>query len=91
VTFTYAKVNWDDHPHYQTVFDNGDENVLTSIIDANGGTTTFEYNFLFGKTMAPNDRDLAFVPTYSNAFLGGTTRVVDALGNARAYSNAAGM
>src|SRR5262249_46359116 len=89
VSFTYQQINWDDHPHFITDFDKGFAYVLTSITDANGGLTTFEYNFQFGTTMGANDRDLAFKPNGSRDFLGGTTRVVDALGNARAYSNAA--
>src|SRR6185369_11992302 len=60
VSFTYAKVKWDDHPHHETAFDGGDEFVLTSITDANHRTTTFEYNFLFDKTIAASDRDAVF-------------------------------
>src|SRR5262249_50187520 len=89
VSFTYQRINWDDHPHNETPFDSGDKFILTSITDANGGMTTFEYNFVFAAGNAPNDRDLAFKPNGGRDFQGGTTRVVDALGNARAYSNAA--
>src|SRR5262249_7684875 len=88
VSYTYTKVHWDDHPHHETAFDGGDEWVVTSVTDANGGMTTFEYNFVFSDTMAANDRDLAFKPNGGRDLQGGTTRVVDALGNARAYSNA---
>ena len=87
LTFLYDKVKWDDHPHHETDFDKGDEWVVTQITDSNGGTTTFEYNFIFGDGMVANDRDLAFKPNGGRDFQGGTTRVVDALGNARAYSN----
>ena len=49
-----------------------DPRVLRSVRDAEGGLTTFDYDFDFSL----------------GSFEGGTTQVVDALGNNRAYSNA---
>src|SRR5258706_1620886 len=89
VSFQYQSVSWDDHPHNITDFDKGNQWVLTQITDANGEVTSFEYDFKFATGLAPNDRDLAFKLNGARDFQGGTTRVVDALGNARAYSNAA--
>ena len=88
VSFQYQKIHWDDHPYWSTEFDTGDAWTLTQITDGNGQITSFEYNFQFANGVnAPNDRDLPFKPNGGQDFLGGSTRVVDALGNARAYSN----
>src|SRR4029078_1725228 len=70
-------------------FDKGNAWVLTQITDSMGGVTSFDYNFQFATSVAANDRDLAFKPNGARNFQGGSTRVIDALGNARATSNAA--
>ena len=64
--------------------------VLSEIVDALGNRVTFDYAFRFSDTMAADDRDIRFAnPGRGNFFVGGTTTVVDALGNARSSSNAA--
>ncbi|MGD9369409.1 MAG: hypothetical protein PVH87_27115, partial [Desulfobacteraceae bacterium] len=50
--------------------------LLTKLIDAEGNATTFDYDF-----------DYSFNFWNGHVFEGGTTTVVDALGNNRAYSN----
>src|SRR4051794_667174 len=88
--FTYDRVTWDDHPHLITAFDQNAAFVVKSITDAMGGLTSFDYNFTFSSTgLDPSDRDVAFKPAGGRYFTGGATKVVDALGNARATSNAA--
>lgn len=56
--------------------------VISQIIDAEGGVTTFEYDAVHSYA---NSDPFAEYPGDH----GGSTRVVDALGNARAYSNEA--
>ena len=87
--FDYMRVDWDDHPHAATAFDEGQVYVVKAITDALGGVTTFDYAFTFSNTLAPSDRDIAFKATGGAYFTGGTTKVIDSLGNARATSNAA--
>ena len=89
LSFTYAAYNWNDHPHNPTAFDTGATHVLSELRDALGAVTSFEYDFQFATTMAAGDRDAPFVAGNASKFQGGTTRVVDALGNERAYSNTA--
>lgn len=87
VSFKYKSVRWDDHPWWGTAFDSGDAWVLTEITDAAGGVTSFDYDFQFGSTPAAGDRDIPYSLAGTRFFQGATTRVVDALGNARAFSN----
>ncbi|WP_346837593.1 DUF6531 domain-containing protein [Microbulbifer sp. SAOS-129_SWC] len=98
ISITYETVNWrgDTKATSQAV---------TSITDAEGGVTTFDYDFHFqtngegqGHTQGDkiskgkghrvdNTVDSTSVTYSSKFFDGGSTSVVDALGNARAYSN----
>src|SRR4030095_7105838 len=90
MSFTYERISWDDHPHLITSFDQGFAFVIKSVTDALGGVTSFDYAFTFNTTaLDPSDRDNAFKVAGGRYFAGGTTRVVDALGNARATSNEA--
>src|SRR5262245_27834726 len=90
MSFTYERINWYDHPHVITPFDQGFAFVIKSVTDALGGVTSFDYAFMFSSVpLDPSDRDIAFKVQGARFFDGGTTRVVDALGNARATSNAA--
>jgi YD repeat-containing protein len=59
--------------------------IVTQIIDAAGEVTTFDYDFDLA-VPAGNDKgnNKEAPPLF---FYGGTTRMVDALGNARAFSN----
>ncbi len=90
IQFTYAQVAWDDHPHLGSAYDTGSQWVVTSITDPLGGLTTFDYGFQFSAdALAAGDRDLNYKPVGGRKFQGGTTRVVDAMGNGLATSNAA--
>ncbi len=70
------------HFEYQSVNwstgDSGRAKVLTRMVDAEGNVTTFDYQF-----------DLVDGGGDDKFYNGGSTRVVDALGNARATSNEA--
>ncbi len=48
--------------------------VLTELLDAMGGRTTFDYGFTFGSSMAAADRDVKFQVGGNRFFTGGTTR-----------------
>ena len=89
LSFTYQRFQWDDHPHAITDFDKGFSFLMTSMTDAMGGVTSFEYDFGFGPALAAGDRDAAYKVTGARHFTGGSTRVVDAMGNGLATSNAA--
>src|SRR4029434_6931541 len=90
MSFAYERINWDDHPHLITSFDQGFAFVIKSVTDALGGVTSFDYAFSFNSSaLDPSDRDLPYKVGGGRYFAGGTTRVVDALGNARATSNTA--
>lgn len=76
ISFVYDEVNW----HGGNA---GQAKLLTQIIDAAGEVTSFDYDFdLF--VPGGNDDNNQAPPLFYN---GGSTRVVDALGNARAFSN----
>ena len=90
IQFTYEQVAWNDNPHLNTPFDSGAEWILKSMTDPLGGVTTFDYNFLFNTiALQPGDRDLNYKQSGGRFFSGGTTRVVDAMGNGLATSNTA--
>lgn len=82
--FEYDDVNWQGDT-------SGRSKVVTQIIDAEGGITTFDYDFQFGTNGAGksngNGNGNSSGVSGGKPFDGGTTRVVDALGNKRAYSN----
>jgi YD repeat-containing protein len=81
VRFVYDEVNWHGG-------DAGLAKVVTQIIDAAGEVTSFDYDFdLFvpASESDPGRRQPNEAPPLF--YNGGSTRVVDALGNARAFSN----
>ncbi|WP_237057157.1 DUF6531 domain-containing protein [Microbulbifer sediminum] len=98
INITYEQVSWRGE-------NKAAAQVVTSITDAEGGVTTFDYDFAFhtngegqGSTKGDkiskgkghrvdNTTDETSVTFSSKFFDGGSTTVVDALGNARAYSN----
>jgi len=114
IKFEYTETEWYDHNYanLQDVGGNSDRSLIVSkIIDAEGGETTFEYKFEFDNPKPFADQSNGNVGNGTNGnaggngggnggvnnggqgkfyreFLGGVTRVVDALGNNRAYSNA---
>lgn len=84
--FEYQSVQWRGGAHNG---DHGRANVLTKITDAEGGITTFDYHFQFDNK-GNIKHALRQYDAFDDAgyfFVGGTTQVVDALGNNRAYSN----
>ncbi len=90
ISFTYQQVAWSDNPHLTTPFDSGSQWIVTSITDALGGVTSFDYSFQFNTdAVAPGDRDLHYKQLGGRYFAGGTTRVVDAMGNGLATSDGA--
>jgi YD repeat-containing protein len=84
---------------YERVKEDGERNddhdgnafVVSKIIDAEGGITTFNYDFNFAKKNAANGggNDKHDDDEGHRVFIGGTTTVTDALGNKRAFSNEA--
>ncbi|WP_237062868.1 DUF6531 domain-containing protein [Microbulbifer zhoushanensis] len=98
INITYEQVSWRGE-------NKAAAQVVTSITDAEGGVTSFDYDFSFhsngegnGNTKGDkiskgkghrvdNTTDETSVTFSSKFFDGGSTTVVDALGNARAYSN----
>lgn len=99
ILITYDTVNWRGDTA-------GRSHIVKSVTDAEGGVTTFDYNFNFatgnseptgqghtiskGKGHLKHDDPIDPSTTYDSRFFqGGSTRVVDALGNNRAYSNEA--
>lgn len=90
ISFEYQEIAW---PGADGTFLTCNKSyVVSKITDAEGGATTFNYQFNFGKTAVDARNPHTYAahdanPT-ANFFTGGTTTVVDALGNNRAYSNA---
>jgi YD repeat-containing protein len=70
INIEYASVSWPSTPDPLTP-----GRVVKSVTDAEGGLTTFDYDFDFDPIFG------------GQVFDGGSSRVVDALGNNRAYSN----
>ncbi|MET0963466.1 MAG: RHS repeat domain-containing protein [Noviherbaspirillum sp.] len=89
IQFSYQAVGWNDTPHIKSALDNGPAFVLSKVSDATGAKTSFEYSFRFGSTVAADDRDSRYQYSAKSFLQGGVTRVIDALGNARATSNEA--
>ncbi|MET4025769.1 YD repeat-containing protein, partial [Marinobacter sp. MBR-99] len=103
LNFVYDTVNWRGNNKAKA-------KVVTQIVDAQGGITTFDYNFQFSQgadntSTNPGEENGKKKGHFKNGkidtgdttdtsttnvdkfFEGGSTRVVDALGNNRAYSN----
>lgn len=87
VQFTYQTVSWKDTPHFKSAMDNGPMYILSEVVDPSGARTSFEYGFTFANARHGSDRDLRYTYTGSSFLTGGLTRVVNALGNARATAN----
>ena len=88
IAFAYQQIKWDDHPHFITDFDKGNAWVLTSVTDAMGVVTTFDYQLQLSARHGrrADDRDKFYKVGGGRYFTGGTTRVTDALGKVVAYS-----
>jgi YD repeat-containing protein len=91
IRFEYEEINW--HSGSESFNTNsGQTKTLTKIIGPDGGITTFDYALILGNVPEPQGppkggKKGGTEPADDKFFDGGVTRVVDALGNARAFSN----